>query len=154
MASLLVVAGVRAPWLIVVTGRAAVRDDYMPRAERRRGPSRLGELAALARDVGVVDVARMHRLVQRPAPVFGYGDGLGRVEQAHPLGVGARGTIVKRAQIRGDAREIGALPDRPVRRNDRPRRDVREVLEGADPVGEDDVPGLGAGRRAREAARE
>src|SRR5262245_2469252 len=154
MASLLVVAGVRAPWLIVVTGRAAVRDDYMPRAERCRNPSWLGEFAALARDVGVVDVARMHRLVQRPVPVFGYGDGLGRVEEAHPFGVGARGTIVKRAQVRGDARELGALPDRPVRRNDRPCRDVREVLEGADPVGEDAVPGLGDAREAREATRE
>src|SRR5215468_4447385 len=123
MASLLC-HGSRAPWLIVVTGRAAVREDYMPRAERRRDASRLGEFAALARDVGVVDVTRMHRLVQRPAPV------------------------------RGDAREFGALADRPVRRNDRPRRDVREVLEGTDPVGEDAVPGLGDAREAREAARE
>src|SRR5262245_573729 len=108
MASLLC-HGRRAPSLIVVTGRAAVREDYMPRAERRRDASRLGEFAALARDVGEVDVARMHRLVERPAPVLGYGDRLGRVEQAHPRGVGARGTVIKRAQVRGDAREVGAL---------------------------------------------
>src|SRR3954465_14400515 len=108
------------------------------------------ELALLQCEVCMMDVARMHGLVEGPLLILRNRDPSRRLEEAHARAIGVSRASLQCLEIPGDPGELTTDAGRPMRRNDGAGGQRGKTAQSLYPCAQRAIPGVGNAAETRE----
>src|SRR3954465_1252674 len=108
------------------------------------------ELALLQCEVCMMDVARMHGLVEGPLLILRNRDPSRRLEEAHARAIGVSRASLQCLEIPGDPGELTTDAGRPMRRNDGAGGQRGKTAQSLYPCAQRAIPGVGNAPETRE----